>query len=124
MDDNPERGRGHFTQDEFAAMWRGHLTPEELAEIKKETDDRINGWIDKLSPEEADAWVAAYADDLERSATEDVFFKRAEFGFVLDHAQVIPLKVVVGCVLPFHTGIVPGGADYSQIASRAVWART
>ena len=74
MDDNPEQGRGHFTQEELAAMWRGHLTPEELAAIKKETNDRINGWVDNLSPEESDAWVAAYVYDLERELRQKLRF--------------------------------------------------
>ena len=65
MDDNPEESGGRFTQDELAAMWRGHLTREELAEIRKETDERIKGWIGNLSPEESDSWIAAYVEDLE-----------------------------------------------------------
>jgi len=31
-----------------------------------------------------------------RSACQDVLIQRGEFGFVFDHAQVIPLKVVAG----------------------------
>ena len=66
MDEDPEQGRGHFTQDELAAMWRGHLTQEECAAIKQKMDDRIKGWIDNLPREEADAWIDAYVEDLER----------------------------------------------------------
>lgn len=66
MGDNPERGRGHFTQEELAAMWRGRLTLEDFAAIKEETDDLIKGWRENLTPEESDAWLAAYVEDLER----------------------------------------------------------
>jgi hypothetical protein len=65
MDENPER-EGHFTQDELATMWRGRLTQEELTAIKQETEDRIKAWFDNLEREEADAWVDAYVEDLER----------------------------------------------------------
>jgi DNA-directed RNA polymerase specialized sigma24 family protein len=74
MDANPEQRRGHFTQEELAAMWRGRLTPEERAAIKKQTDDRISGWIDNLSPEEADAWIATYVDDLENELRQELRF--------------------------------------------------
>jgi predicted nucleotide-binding protein len=37
-----------------------------------------------------------------RSASEEVLFQRGQFGFVLDHAQIIPLKVMVGNVVPLH----------------------
>jgi DNA-directed RNA polymerase specialized sigma24 family protein len=66
MNENPEREREHFTLDELATMWRGHLTQEELTAIKQETEDRINAWVDNLPREEADAWVEAYVEDLER----------------------------------------------------------
>lgn len=66
MDDNPEQGRGNFTQDELVAMWRGRLTQEQLVAIKKESDERLKGWMASLSPEESDAWIAAHIEDLER----------------------------------------------------------
>jgi hypothetical protein len=53
---------------------RGHFTQEELAAIKKETADRINGRADNLSPEESDARVAAYVDDLERELRQQLGF--------------------------------------------------
>jgi hypothetical protein len=37
-----------------------------------------------------------------RSASEDVLFQRSQFSFVFNHAQIIPLKVMVGDMLPFH----------------------
>jgi hypothetical protein len=40
-----------------------------------------------------------------------VLFPSGQFGFALDHAQVIPLKVVIGNVVPFQTGIVPNAPD-------------
>jgi hypothetical protein len=55
-------------------MWRGRLTPEERAAIKKETDDRLKGWVENLSPEESAAWIAACAEDLERELRQKLGF--------------------------------------------------
>ena len=64
-----------FTQEELAAMWQGRLTAEELAAIKKESDERIKGWLENLSPEEAAVWIAAHADDLERELRQMLGFE-------------------------------------------------
>jgi hypothetical protein len=74
MDHNPGHRRTHFTQEELAAMWRGRLTLEDCAAIKKETDDLINGWKDNLSAEESDARSAARVKDLERELRQKLGF--------------------------------------------------
>ena len=44
---------------------RRNLTPDESARIKREVQERLEGWTKALSPEEAEAWLDARIDDLE-----------------------------------------------------------
>jgi len=42
-------------------------TPEQLAAARKEAEDFVNELHEKLPPEEFEAWVEAYLEDLQRN---------------------------------------------------------
>jgi len=45
-------------------------TPEQIAEKQREADEMVKELSEKLSPEEVDAWMDAYQEDLQRNIDE------------------------------------------------------
>jgi hypothetical protein len=77
--------------DDRARGW--HLTPNQLAKIEREERELPEGWIKRLSSEEAEAWMDAHEDDLERriesmiqAKADFVAIRQAIAGTIQEHA--------------------------------------